>query len=290
MYLFYLARELTGGNILELGPFVGGTTRALARGIEHSGIAGRRLVTVDQFDKYYDVATFKQLGVRVTGEDGKMVKFRAIFEEFHRNESYYPYIDARSIKVADLPSESTDYAFLEGLHDLLAVFIDGCKSWYSVKDFVSNVVGRTDAGTYYLFQDYGRYTCFWIPAFVESFPAHFRFVGAVDATFIYRLAKPLTANEIAAVFPDQPHGMNAADMDSLFARVFDREKAEHRPAGMVTIRIQAAAFHAYVGDKAKASQLLEDLLRQDFVRGNLRSRVREALISPTYSPDGKIRL
>jgi hypothetical protein len=291
MYLYFLAREMTGdGNILELGPFLGGTTRALARGLEHSGIAGRRLVTVDQFDNYYDISTFKQFGISETGADDKMLPFREIFERFHRDESYFPFIDARTVKIADLPDETTDYAFLEGLDNLQAVFVDGCKSWYSVKDFISRVSEHTEPGSHYLFQDYGRFTCFWIPAFAESFPEHFRFVGSVDSTFAYRLIKPLTSAEIDGVFSDQPDGMDPKAMDRLYECVFAREKEDGRAGGMVTSRIQAAAFHAYVGDKEKARSLLTDLEQQDFVRGNLVNRLREALVSPTYTPNGKVRL
>ena len=290
-YLYFLAKELTvTGNLLELGPFLGGTTRAMARGIEHSCVPGRKLITVDQFDNYYDVTTFRKFGVTGSGEDGEMVKFRQIFDELHSKESYFEFIDAHTVKIADLPDESTDYSFLSSVQDLRAVFIDGCKSWYSVKDFVGNVLPKTDVGTYYLFQDYGRYTCFWIPAFVESFPEHFEFLGAVDATFVFRLVRPLDYAQVSRVFADQPVDMNVDDVDALFERVFLRERDENHAAAMTTTRIQAAAFHAYIGDKEKATSLLRDLLRQDFVRGHLEKRVREALQSPTYTPHGQVRL
>ena len=291
MFLYFLARDMTGkGDILELGPFLGGTTRALARGMEHSAVGSRRLVTVDQFDNYYDISTFEQFGIKETGLGEKMLPFREIFERFHQQESYFPFIDARTVKIADLPEETTDYAFLEGLDNLRAVFVDGCKSWYSVKDFISRVVEHTEVGAYYLFQDYGRFTCFWIPAFVESFPDHFRLVGSVDSTFAYRLIKPLPPTTIDEFFSDQPEGMEPAAMDALFERVFAREKADNKAGGMVNSRIQAAAFHAYVGDKDKARKLLLHLQRQRFVRGNLVERVRDALKSPTYSPNEKIQL
>ena len=159
-----------------------------------------------------------------------------------------------------------------------------------MKDFISRVVEHTEVGAYYLFQDYGRFTCFWIPAFVESFPDHFRLVGSVDSTFAYRLIKPLPPTTIDEFFSDQPEGMEPAAMDALFERVFAREKADNKAGGMVNSRIQAAAFHAYVGDKDKARKLLLHLQRQRFVRGNLVERVRDALKSPTYSPNEKIQL
>ena len=59
---------------------------------------------------------------------------------------------------------------------------------------------------------------------------------------------------------------------------------------MVNSRIQTAAFHAYVGDKDKARQLLLNLQRQPFVRNNLVDRVKDALHSPTYTPNGKVLL
>ncbi len=291
IFLYFLAKEIVHrGNILELGPFLGGTTRALARGIEHSGIDGRRLVTLDQFDNYYDTATFKKFGVTRDGRSRKMVKFRSIFESFHRDQTYYPYIDARTLKIADSPDQSTDYSLLQDCNDIDAVFIDGCKSWYSAKDFVGYVATKTNPDAYFLFHDFGRYTCFWIPVFAESFPEHLKFVGSVDATFAYRLVKTLSKRDIDAVYSDHPRGMDEFAVQAIFDRVFERERTAGRPSGMVTARIQAAAFHAYLGDNAKARSMLVKLEQESFVRSNLKKRVQEALVTPTYSPDGPIRL
>jgi hypothetical protein len=259
--------------VLELGPFLGGTTRALAHGMEHSD---RRLITIDEFDNYYDAETFaRRTGVRVESTSNSL-PFRDIFEQFHRDEPYYKHVDAVSMKVADRPTESTDYSCLDTLEDLRTVFIDGCKSWYSVKDFVGHVAPRCDTGSsLFVFQDFGRYTCFWIPAFMEVFADSFRFVGSVDATYVFRLTSPLDINR----FADDPQGMNVAEMEEMFDNLLTNECARNNHSGMVVTQIQKAAYLAFIGDKEKARLLLTKLLTRPYVVRNLRKRVREALVS-----------
>lgn len=293
MFLYFFAKEmLDRGNILELGPFLGGTTRALACGIRDSKNAARRLFTIDQFDNYYSAGALRQLGFRLDGawSGQEKVPFQRIFEHLHQGEPYYPIIEVQCLKIADLPQQKTDYAFLNKCGQLEAVFVDGCKSWYSVKDFVKNVAGRCLARSYFLFQDYGRYTCFWIPLFLQTFAEHFRLVGSVGSTYVFRMEKLLCPSTIDARYPDNPKDMDRSDAEMLFTQVFEREKSSGRFSGMVTARIQAAGFLAYVGETTSAREKLLALQKEKYVKGHLRKRVEEALLSPTYSPEGKIWL
>ena len=294
MFLYFFAKEMVkSGNILELGPFLGGTTRAMARGIADSARAEGRLFTIDKFDDYLEASTFRRLGVPINAEVGESerVPFRRIFEVLHQNESYYPLLEILCLKIADLPSESTDYSFLDTCGKFGGVFIDGCKSWYSVKDFMANVTLACSPGAYFLFQDYGRYTCFWIPVFMELFTDHFSFVGSVEATYVFRMEKELARETIEQRYMDHPKDMDRSVIEALFDRICERADASKNTGNMVTTRIQAAAFHAYVGDTAKAKEMLLALRRETHVRGNLRKRVDDALVGPTYSPDeGRVHL
>lgn len=88
LFLYFLAKEMaTGSNILELGPFLGGTTRALARGVQDSSSAARRVVTIDRFDGYYDVEAFDDLGMVLSAEERRDGSFRNLFERIHRSST-----------------------------------------------------------------------------------------------------------------------------------------------------------------------------------------------------------
>lgn len=293
LFFYFLTRELAPtGDVLELGTFLGGATRAMALGIQHSPRPGRRLVTLDAFGNYYDAATFRKRGVKIPGDvaDGDMVPFLDVFRDLHERESYFPIIDVWQMHVADLPEQTGDYRFLERPGTFQAVLVDGCKSWFSVRDFFSNIAGRIEPGAYVAFQDYGRYTCFWIPVFTELFPEHFERCCSVSSTQVFRLARALDRKTIAARFPERPQDFDPATADRVFAAVRDRQERDGRAGAAVTARIQAAAFQAYIGNLDEARRRLTKLRADPSVRGTLRNRVDEALISPTYTPEGRIRL
>lgn len=195
LFLYWVAKEwVKEGKIIELGPFLGGTTRALAKGILDSKDFGKKeLITIDSFDNYYDVKQFKNMGVEVPNSltKNEKVPFLSIFNSLHEKEEYFKFINIVCSKVADYPDEKSDYSYLPDFQDINCVFVDGCKSWYSMKDFVGRLAKGTSTGTYYILQDYGRFTCFWIPVFMEWFSDYFKFISSIDSTYVFKQIKPL---------------------------------------------------------------------------------------------------
>ncbi len=293
IFLYWLTREwVKSGLIVELGPFLGGTTRALAKGIADNPIGGKRLVTIDQFDNYYGADSFIKMGVRIPDQvdQSQPVKFQEIFNGYHDKEAYNSYIETYCLKVADLPSESTDYTGLTRGEDISVLFIDGCKSWYSMIDFIGNLCEHTKPGAYYVFQDYGRFTCFWIPAFTEVFKDHLEFIGSVDSTHAFKLIKPLTKTLIHERFKPTPGEMNELEMERLFSDMIGRVSKDNDHLAIVNLTIQNAAYLAYVGKKEKARAILMELDARPFVKGRLKKLVTEASVSPTYTPEGPVTL
>lgn len=293
IFLYWLTREwVKSGVIVELGPFLGGTTRALAKGIADNPIGGKRLITIDQFDNYYGAESFKKMGVKIPDQvdQSQPVKFQEIFNGYHDKESYNSYIETYCLKVADLPSESADYSALTKGEEISVLFVDGCKSWYSMIDFIGNLCELTSPGAYYVFQDYGRFTCFWIPAFTEVFRDHLEFIGSVDSTHAFKLTKPLTRAIITERFKPVPDQMNEGEMERLFSEAIARVAKDNDHLGTVNLTIQKAAYWAYIGKKEKAREILEKLDAQPFVQGRLKKLVAEARVSPTYTPEGPVNL
>ncbi|HCS28533.1 MAG TPA: hypothetical protein DIW43_13820 [Spongiibacteraceae bacterium] len=293
MLLYFLAKEwVVDSNILELGPFLGGTTKALAKGVASSLNGNRKVLTIDRFDSYYSLAAIESMGVAVPGslKTAPNAPFKSIFDSIHSGKPYFDKIVAHTMAIPDKPVDSIDYSFLKEYSPFGAVFVDGCKSWYSTKNFCSGVVDYCRAGTYFLFQDYGRYTCFWIPVFAECFPESLQLVGSVDSTYIYKLISPLTAERIEERFPDSPQEIDRSELDKIFDRVIQRERIRKNYSALVSCRIQHAAFFAYVGEKERAREMLKALYSEGYVRGQLARRVEAAMKSPTYTPDSDVTL
>ena len=59
-------------------------------------------------------------------------------------------------------------------------------------------------GSHFVFQDYGWYTCFWLPVFHAVLEEHFRLVAHVDDTYAFQLVHPLDRETIEERFPDEP--------------------------------------------------------------------------------------
>jgi hypothetical protein len=291
--LYFLTKEWNPtGNILEVGPFLGGTTRALAQGVLDSVETSRKVLTIDRFDDYYSLENIENMGVAIpeTLRGSKQANFRSIFDALHANKPYAHSIVTQTATIPEKPGMVLNYDFLDQYSPFSTVFVDGCKSWYSTKHFFSNIAEHCTKNAYVLFQDYGRFTCFWIPAFAESFPNSLQFVGSVDSTYIYKLVNPLLRSEIEHTFPDDPADMPAETLDKIFHDLIERANTQGDLSALVTRSIQHAAFYAYVGNKQKSKAMLETLQSRAFVRGRLARQVKEAMQSPTYTPDSKVTL
>jgi hypothetical protein len=51
------------------------------------------------------------------------------------------------------------------------------------------MVDNARIGAAFIFQDYGWFTCFWIPAFLALFESSFQLVASVDNTYAFQYRK-----------------------------------------------------------------------------------------------------
>jgi hypothetical protein len=170
-----------------------------------------------------------------------------------------------------------------------AVFVDGCKSWFGTKFFMREVSKVVDSGNYFIFQDYGHYTCFWIPAFIETFRDHFELLSYVDDTYTFVLVEPLRIEDIDQRFPDAPHGFTASEFSVLFDRLADEAATREDYFAVARHAMQKAAALAYIDKKSESRAVLNQLARQPWALSQ-RKVIKRALRSPTYTPDGEIFL
>jgi hypothetical protein len=169
------------------------------------------------------------------------------------------------------------------------VFVDGCKSWYGTKHWIEHTCAQIPVGSHFIFQDYGWYTCFWLPALIGVLPEHFRLVAHVDDTYAFELLQPITAADVDARFPDTPAEFGRDAFAELFGRLLADAGWRGDPHGTIALSIQHAGALATMGYKDEARARIAALLDRP-EHSWYAGYIRRALASPTYTPEGPITL
>ncbi len=203
-YLFWLGRSGWDGDgvVVEIGPWLGGSTVCLAAGMRASGHDARgKLHTVDNFLWRDFMAARAPLPLRA-------------------GDSFEPYLRANAADFADiivtharaLPddavehdaetdakrfTESRSVARFDGLpgQDPIAIlFIDGAKSWRGMRHLLRVLTDRLQAGkTLLVCQDFKFWSTYWVPMMMARFadvvsPVHDVLGGT---TVAFRLERPI---------------------------------------------------------------------------------------------------
>ncbi len=300
LYKFFSSVWSGRGHVLEIGPFLGGTTRAIALGMAANPYAdpASLVFTLDKFREYYNADQLRALLAPLLAS-GHLpadviqpgAPFLPVFESLHTPHPYSRRIQASTYKLPDTRAEleRDGQPALPDTGEVEAVFIDGCKSWFGTKLFMQEVAHRTAPGAFFIFQDYAWYTCFWLPSFLGIFEEKFELWGHVETTYVFRLRERLDATAIAHRFPDTPEEL---DLDFLLKVLHRRIQDAHLRQdafGEARAEIQLAAALAYVGKKKRALHRLR-LLADSPVAAGHEDVIAAARRQPTYRPDGPVLL
>ncbi|MFQ5674441.1 MAG: class I SAM-dependent methyltransferase [bacterium] len=306
-FLFNFFAHLWGGHyhVLEIGPFLGGSTRAMAAGmhLNPNRLERCRLYTYDKFTDYYNpqrllefLSPLFEKGVlqdEVRSQIEQSADFQSIFSLIHKGHDYYRLIKHEQ---GVLPNLAEQQDTLPNIFKLPAglmfdvVFVDGCKSWYGTKYFMCELCDHMVPGSYFVFQDYGAFTCFWIPVFVAMLADHFKLLAYVDNTYAFRLNKPLDAEEIHRRFPDSPEQMGRSNLNLIFTELLKTAMVWNDTFTLVNFHLQHAAALAYIGDRDAAREKIVDLLKRPELT-KYRNWILLSLNIPTYRPvEGNIYL
>jgi hypothetical protein len=299
----YFAHVWPGrANVLEVGPFIGGTTRAIALGMLANPRRNNaaRLYTYDRFAGYYEpsaladyLAPLFASGALGAGEREVVERagsFGEVFDAVHRDTPYVDLIERRDKPLPDTPEEvraATGLFELDEGVEFDAIFVDGCKSWYGTKYFMRAALEAAAAGSHVIFQDYGWFTCFWIPAFVHTMGDAFALTSWVDSTYAFHVVRSVSAVDVDRTYPDTPEELGASWFDEAFGqmRAEASRRGDHR--GETVLALQNAAALAYLGETAEARRrILQVRSRARF--SALRPTIDAALRTPTYRPGGEL--
>lgn len=295
--LFLLFRYLWSGrnHVLEIGPFLGGTTRSIAMGMEENPnrCHKSRLFTADKFSGYYDREALEDYlkplfnNGTLSEEDRSSIgvhgSFRQIFERIHLRQSYGLFLEVLDGVLPDTADSTAGSLNLAGIAPVGAFFIDGCKSWYGTKYFFKQAATCASPNAWFIFQDYGMYTCFWIPLCLHLLRDHFSLTMFTDCTYFWSMRRPLSPDGVEHAIPDQVEDLDLMDVRSAFEEMIQAAHEREDRRALVSYRLQHAALYAYRGQLDEARRMIDELKMRDEALGyeDLIARARK---SPTYRP------
>lgn len=289
------------GDVVEIGPYLGGTTRALALGMLRNPHRSptTRLRTYDTFQGYgtpesfcnflkplFDRGTLPQT---IRGEliaQGADFRFLSVFEKLHGAQPYAAFLEVFDSPAASTPQElnsGKSIMRLDPKHRYEVVFVDGCKSWFGTKYFMQQAVACSGPGTLHVFQDYRWYTCFWISAFMFVMRDCFELVAAVDSTYAFRQTQPITAELINDRFPNEPEVLGAELLTQIFSALIYEAGDRGDLDLIVAHKLHLVGALAYVGEKDRAREVLAQLSQEPYA-ACYRDIIEKSAKSPTYRP------
>lgn len=288
------------GHVVEIGPFLGGTTRAIAWGMEHNPqlSSDALLHTYDRFDAYYSAEQLRQTVESLVRNGGltaiqadtlcETADFENLFAAIHTPHAYARRVRLHNSPLPDWSDEidaSTALTNLEGQGELGALFIDGCKSWASTHYAMKFLLPRTRVGAPVVFQDFGWYTCFWISSVAHALREFIEPGECIDNTYVFRLKRPVGADTVAENFAPTPAEMGEIFFRQSAAALFERSRQKGDLRGELIAHLHHVAALVTIGHRPTAAAILKalDVKRYAAFAG----MIRGCLQSPTYLPGGK---
>jgi hypothetical protein len=300
LYRFFEALWDGQGKVVEIGPFLGGTTRAIAWGMSRNPrlTQSARLHTFDRFGDYYSPADKRSLinpmvvsGVFSEAEADRLSQsegFLNLFEAIHSPHAYSNLVQVHTSPLPDRPEEvdsSTAFACFETDTDLSAVFVDGCKSWASTHYAMKYLLPRLRRNAPVIFQDYGWYTCFWISAFTYALRDILEWQAFTNSTYAFQLKVEVSAEEIARRFAKTPQEMGESFFKKASTFLYERSQQFGDRRGMLIAQLHHVAALATLNRKPDAARVLKKINPREYPDlGNL---IQGCIKSPTYLPGGK---
>jgi hypothetical protein len=287
------------GAVVELGPFLGGTTRAIALGMSRNPRRTNDAVfhTFDRFDIYYTpedlrrtiepLVQSKVFTAEQANDLCRSADYERLFMALHHPHSYSELLRLHNRELPDYPGKVDSSTALDLLKDagpLAALFVDGCKSWSSTLYAMRTLLPKMRPNAPVIFQDFGWYTCYWVSAFVHALRDYFELETSVDSTYFFRLVRPITADVINQRFATTPEKMGLDFFYESSQALLESSLLANDRRGELIAQLHLVAALVSMHRKDLAAAVLKKvearryLAHIDMIQGCLRS--------PTYWPDG----
>jgi len=262
-YLWWLTATewRDAGHIVEIGPWLGGSTVCLAEGMRaRLTPPAHRLHTVDNFVWRSFMAERADLGLR-PGESFEAA-FRANVE---------PYADLIEVERAWLPDERIEGdAWAEDVRGdgnagalfrwdgapIELAFVDGAKSWTAFAHLMRELGPSLAEGSLLVLQDYKYWGSYWVPMLAELQADRLELVHVLPHNTVgFRVTRDLGPLADAIAMPAPAEGV------ALLERAADRLVERGDRLGAEIVRLESIRFLAHRGDGEGAARLLRERVR-----------------------------
>jgi len=303
-FLFWFFSRVWDGHgpVCEVGPWLGGTTRAIAEGMLANPRCGgdARFWSFDKFENYTSAEVLRQIGAPLV-EKGLMAEaevlrcaetrdFMELFRALHRGRRYMDGLLQVERRV--LPheegaklGEEQELVISEWAPRFPAVFVDGCKSWYSTRFFMKQVAAVAKPGDWIFFQDHLWRTCYWLPCFTWLMRDALEPCFQAGTTLCLRWTRKVEPAELDARMPAAIGPDDALWLLRLFAEYGNLALERGNQELAFALKLQATSAMTAIGERALANQLLLSTARETFAFDPWR-RISESLVKPTYDAHG----
>lgn len=255
------------GDVMEIGSYLGSTTRAILMGMsENRSAHNPRFTTVDRF--FCDsVPSLKKHFIKLhddyktSDESMRDVEekndWHQLFKEVHEQG---PGADFLNIIRAVLP-DTYDDPFPESLQKeidrtegLGVLFIDGFKSWVAIKLTMKKLISKLNPGSYIIFQDYGWPMGFWHPCFIETFKMFFKPAILVDDTHAFEYVGGLDEKTID-LFPDHPTDWPAEKYKCIYQDLTTQAFDKNDTKSLLNYSLQLGTALAAIGHEQEGEAI-----------------------------------
>jgi len=228
-YLFWLTRTQwrDEGHVVEIGPWLGGSTLCLARGMEQAHPAARhRLHAFDNFAWRAFMGRFAPLPL-ADGESFERFFLQNVAEQRARIVAHTLALpdetipgDAEAAGVRGEAGPSAPPFAWDAREPIEILFVDGAKSWRGMRWLLKTTAPSLRAGrTLLVCQDFKHWGSSWVPLMMARFREALELVHVVrrGSTATFRLRAPLAAASVEAL-PDDVAALElAAALEDLAA-------------------------------------------------------------------------
>ena len=300
LFDFFQSRWDGVGTVVELGPFLGGTSRAIAWGMACNPRLSPTAAfhTFDRFDVYYSPEKLREavepmvrcaLFTKAEADDlCREANFERLFHAIHAPHDYSRLIRLHNSALPDLPADidgSTALDCLANAEPISAVFVDGCKSWASTHYAMKFLLPRLQVGAPVIFQDFGWYTCFWISSVAHALRDFITPESHVDSTYTFRLTRPVTENDVTKNFARTPAEMSPTFFAEASEVLLKRSRREGDLRAELIAQLHYVAALMTIGRRGAAANVLKQLEVKRYA--SFANMIRGCIKSPTYLPGGK---
>ncbi len=205
-YLHWLASShwRGEGHVVEIGPWLGGSTISLAMGmIENPRRDGWKLHVYDNFVWREFMAARYPLPIQPgdSFEPFFIDNLAAYLESIHVHRAWLPDEEVASDSFASCSREvdggDTEPVTWDSGQPVEILFVDGAKSWSGLRYLLTTFTGALDRGSLLVFQDLKFWGAYWVAVMTEFLRDHLTLVHNLPRnTVAFTLKKPLTTADM----------------------------------------------------------------------------------------------